>query len=140
MKTATVVLSVTAALVSIIQPCPAPALVIAGASIIAGGAAVGGTLLGGINGKRDSNPENCLADMAIENKAYLQVSADMETTTVYNLPASCMTELDTWNAHPDIEHLNSVYGTMKKVDDTTISIEKPPVVMAKHMKSMRFRI
>jgi len=138
MKTAAIVLSATAALVSLIQPCPAPvlpfAVAIGGAAVAGLSAATAADIInnnGGVS-KRDGGLDNCLLDITINNinnsSSYIQVGASQELTMVYNVPASCMAELDSWNARPNIGALNSIYGEVKKVDGSTVSIYKAPAI------------
>jgi hypothetical protein len=144
MKTATAALASIAVLVSMIQPCPAPILpfaVAVGAAGVAGlSAATAADIInenGGIRKRQTSN--NCMFDLA-QAKAWTQVMGDRDWTMVYDLPPSCIAEVNAWNQSPQIEALNSIYGKVEVKNDTTVGVYKAPALAVDTQEFMGLRM
>lgn len=161
MKTFTIVLASFVALVSLIQPCPAPPLAAIGAAIAgaatsagavaAGTAALGGAVAGGVTAGLDhihkkkrsrfdghSSSDKftaCIADtpgaasktrMIIGTDAIVVNGTAQSWAVINGVPASCMTQINLYNAHPNIADLNAMHGTTTIVNDTAILLTGMP--------------
>jgi len=190
MKSFTVAVASIIALISLIQPCPAPPVIAIGAAIAgaaadagaavagaagaaagavsgaagaaagavsgaagtaAGGAAIGGVIAGGVTAGLDhihkekrfrfdrrSSTDTftaCIADTpGAASKTKLVVGTDtiivdgkaQSWAAINGVPASCMTQINLYNAHPNITILNAMHGATTIINDTAILLTGMP--------------
>jgi hypothetical protein len=96
-------------------------------------------------GKRNFLPANtrattdpftaCMSDATLGNPHIkilvgtdtIQVDGNAKSWVVFNgVPGSCMAQVDSYNAHPNITDLNSIHGTVKDINSTSLLLYGMP--------------
>ena len=140
-----------------IQPTPAPPVIAAGIAVAGtiGGAATGsvgtavisgvaaGAVTAGVteaaskghkrfvvrDGATSSTFSACMGDSLYADGVHIYVSDDSALIT--NIPASCMGQIEAYNAHPNITDLNALHGSTTPLNSSAILISgAPDYVMA----------
>jgi hypothetical protein len=142
------------AFTALIQLCPAPFLVLipeiievaAGAAEAASEAAAeAAAAAAAAIPKRSISPFNtrsttgtfpaCIADATLGNSPLtavvgtdtIQVDGTAQNWAIVNsVPASCISQVNTYNSHPNISDLNAIHGTVKDINSTSILLYGMP--------------
>jgi hypothetical protein len=144
------------AFMALVQLCPAPFIVVlaveaieAAADATAAAEAAAAAAAGGSE-KRSISPFNtrsttysfpaCVADAtlghspltAVVGTDTIQVDGTAENWAIVDkVPASCITQVKNYNAHPNITDLNAIHGRVKDINSTSLLLyAMPPSVFA----------
>ncbi|MCJ1453679.1 hypothetical protein MMC28_004027 [Mycoblastus sanguinarius] len=131
MKSYTAELALSAvAFLALIQPCPAPPLVVgivAGTTMGAGAATAGAYAAGHHRAMRRQNDpsfNDCISQ-GVTSQQQINFLAN-SSIVVSGLPQACMGEIESYNAHPQAAQMNTVHGSTTVLNSTSVSLDGMP--------------
>lgn len=119
------------AFLSLIQPCPAPPAGVVGVlitfttTIITAGALLGSDIDARSElGSNAHGLDQCVA-LSINSTQRIHTLSN-DSVVISGLPHACMVEIEKYNRHPQIVHLNSIHGSTNVIGAHSVRLDNMP--------------